>query len=219
MTLLRQFQKFYEDADFNGWKSERDGGSGLGYDTNGKPVESNKYRPWNPVAWNPSSDHPAIYVTWHDAVAFCQWLSHREGQTYRLPTEAEWEYACRAGSNHRFSYGNDPEQLTGYANTCDQDRRAASEKNGRKVLIAAFDKGMKTDKQIPFPYLSQSDGHAFTAPVGKYLPNAFGLFDLHGNAQEWCSDWYSEDYYSKSPVDDPQESILGHLACCSWRRL
>lgn len=205
-VTVQQFQKFYEDAEFK-LEIERDGKSGWGYDTDGKLVESDKYRPWQPVAWKTASNHPAIYVTWNDAVAFCQWLSHREGQSYRLPTEAEWEYACRAGSNHRFHFGDDTDQLIHYSNTCDLGRKTESEKRGHKVLLAAFENGIKTDKQIPFPYLSESDGYAFTAPVGQYRPNAFGLYDMHGNAREWCSDWF--DDYSKTLVDDPRGPSVG----------
>ena len=70
-------------------------------------------------------DHPVVYVSWNDAVAFCNWLSKREGKTYRLPTEAEWEYACRAGTNSRYYFGNDPEDLVYYANAADADRDTA----------------------------------------------------------------------------------------------
>jgi formylglycine-generating enzyme required for sulfatase activity len=129
-------------------------------------------------------DHPVVDVTWDDARLFCAWLSKKEGQRYRLPTEAEWEYACRAGTTTRFYNGDDPRKLVLVGNVAD----AAAKKEFPQWKDTA----------------EASDGHAFTAPVGKFKPNAFGLYDMHGNAYQWCSDWYGEHYYAHSPVDDPQ---------------
>ena len=116
-------------------------------------------------------------------MAFCKWLSGKEGKTYRLPTEAEWEYACRAGTTTRYYSGDDPETLAKVGNVED----AAA--------------------NLKFPHwtnaIKASDGYVFTAPVGKFKPNAFGLYDMHGNAWQWCSDWYDAKYYAKSPADDP----------------
>ena len=76
--------------------------------------------------------------------------------------------------------------------------------------MRSFDEhGNKTDKQIPFPFLKRRDGYAWTAPVGKFSPNAFGLYDMHGNVWQWCSDWFDEHYYEKSPVDDPKGPSVG----------
>ncbi len=207
-VTLGEFLKFYHDAKYK-IEAERDGKPSWGYENN-KLIESNRFRPWDPVAYKIEMNHPVIYVTWNDAVAFCEWLSKKEGQTYRLPTEAEWEYACRAGSNSRYSFGNDPEELVRFANAADKDRQNESEKGGGRSTIASFDKdGKKTDTNIPYPFLSRRDGYPWTAPVGKFRPNAFGLYDMHGNAWEWCSDWYAEDYYKTSPVDDPQGPSAG----------
>ena len=129
-----------------------------------------------------TDDHPVVNVTWNDAVAFCQWLSRKEGKTYRLPTEAEWEYACRAGTDTRYSNGDDPKQLAQVANVQDD---AGREK---------------------FPHVQEifvpKDGQ-LTSAVGGLAPNKLGLYDMHGNVWQWCADWYGEDYYAKSPVDDP----------------
>ena len=124
-----------------------------------------------------------VNVSWNDAVAFCKWLSRKEGKTYRLPTEAEWEYACRAGTTTRYYSGDDPETLAKVGNVADATAKAKFP--DWKCTIKA------------------SDGYVFTAPVGSFKPNAFGLYDMHGNAWQWCSDWYGEDYYAKSPTDDP----------------
>ena len=202
-VTLNEFLKFYHDAKYK-IEAERDGKPSWGYENN-RLVESIRFRPWDPVGWKIETNHPAIYVTWNDAVAFCEWLSKKEGQTYRLPTEAEWEYACRAGSNSRYSFGDEPEELIRFANAADADRKVGFE----NAKIATFADGKKTDTSIPFPFLSRRDGYAWTAPVGKFRPNAFGLYDMHGNAWEWCADWYAEDYYKESPVDDPQGPSAG----------
>lgn len=122
--------------------------------------------------------HPVVHVSWNDAVAFCNWLSSKSEDIYRLPTEAEWEYACRAGTTTAF--------YTGENLTTDQ-----ANYNGHYPL-PGFPKGKYLDR---------------TTPVGLYPPNAYGLYDMHGNVWEWCSDWYSKDYYktckSKGEVINP----------------
>jgi formylglycine-generating enzyme required for sulfatase activity len=112
-----------------------------------------------------SEDEPVVQVSWNDAVAFCKWLSDKEGRPFRLPTEAEWEYACRARSEARWCFGDDPTLL---------DQFAWNLKNA---------------------------GSAFH-PVGQKQPNAFGLFDMHGNAWEWCLDEFGP--YNAAPAIDPQ---------------
>ncbi len=140
---------------------------------------------WRNTGFPQADDHPVLNVTWNDANQMCQWLSQREGRKYRLPTEAEWEYACRAGTQTRYHIGQDPELLVQVANTFDAD----SEKNWPQWK----------------PYaLVHKDGFAFTAPVGSFAPNAFGLYDMHGNAWEWCSDWHGDNYYAESPLQDPK---------------
>ncbi len=133
---------------------------------------------------------PVVDVSWNDAVAFCDWLSRKEGKTYRLPTEAEWEYACRAGTTTRYWNGDDPERLTAIANVRDL---AARQKYGWANT------------------LSSSDGSASASGVGHYPPNNFGLYDMHGNASEWCSDWFSISYYREPPLPDPIGPPAGAL--------
>jgi len=87
----------------------------------------------------------------------------------------------------------------------DQDRRVGLENS----VIAVFDKNKKEDTNIPYPFLKGRDGYKWTAPVGKFKPNKFGLYDMHGNVWEWCSDWYEEKYYESSPKEDPQGPNAG----------
>ncbi len=122
---------------------------------------------------------PVDSVSWEEAVEFCRRLSAMEdeqqaGRDYRLPTEAEWEYACRGGTTTAFHFGF---ELDGRQANC----------NGNHPY------GTRTKA----PLL----GH--TARPGSYQPNAFGLYDMHGNVYEWCADWYDDGYYAKSPEDDP----------------
>jgi formylglycine-generating enzyme required for sulfatase activity len=121
--------------------------------------------------------YPVERVSWLDAVEFCKKLSAKENRTYRLPTEAEWEYACRAETKTVFHTGNDFN--SNLANI-----------NG--LSYSSYGK----EESGPF--------HRSTVKGGEYKANAFGLFDMHGNVQEWCSDWYSEDYYKNSAKNDPQ---------------
>jgi formylglycine-generating enzyme len=208
-VTLGEFQKFYQEAKYK-LDIERDGKPGAKYETSGKPTESSDFRPWAP-GWKIADDHPVVFVSWNDSVAFCQWLSKKEGKVYRLPTEAEWEYAARAGTNSRYACGNNPDDLVKYGNAADQDRRDGSD----SAVIPLFDQdGKKTDKTTPFPYLSGHDGYQWTAPVGKFQPNAFGLYDTHGNSWEWCSDWFDAHYYENSPVDDPQGPSTGAAHAC-----
>ncbi|MBF0438539.1 MAG: formylglycine-generating enzyme family protein [Magnetococcales bacterium] len=126
---------------------------------------------------------PVVNITWEDANSFATWLSGRGAVTFRLPTEAEWEYAARAGSTTLFPWGDEIAEGCRYANIGDT--------TAKKVW----------PKWNVFPC---SDGYAETAPVGMFLPNKFGLFDMIGNVWEWVSDWYSTTYYATSPKNDPK---------------
>jgi sulfatase modifying factor 1 len=183
-VTIAQFKKFVEAARYQA-ESDRDGTGGWGYNRTKNDFEGRKREySWRNPGFAQADDHPIVNVTWNDAVAFCDWLSEKERQQYRLPTEAEWEYACRAGGKTTYSTGDDTKQLAEAANMYDE--RTASVFPQWKEHTARG-----------------SDGFEFTAPAGSLQPNAFGIYDMHGNVWEWCSDWYGEDYYAKSPVDDP----------------
>jgi serine/threonine-protein kinase len=152
---------------------------------------------WKNPGWpgGQTPDHPVVNVTWNDANAFCAWLSEKESRTYTLPTEAEWEYACRAGSRTQFSCGDEVAGLRGVANLADASLRARIE---------------KPDKP---GFEDWNDKYPFTAPVGQFEPNHFGLCDMHGNVAEWCSDYYDEEYYLKDLMTDPQGPAFGKRGC------
>jgi formylglycine-generating enzyme len=202
-TRLKDFLAFYHSSDYR-IEAERDDKPRHGLDPNGRPIKSSGFRPWSP-GWEQNEDHPVNYVSWNDAIAFCEWLSKEEGRHYRLPTEAEWEYACRAGSRTRYSCGDDPEELTRVANVADQTTKS----RWPNAVVRTMQEGEIRDTDIPYPYLSGDDGYVHTAPVGRFEPNPFGLYDMHGNLWEWCQDWYDEHYYADSPTDDPQGPSAG----------
>jgi sulfatase modifying factor 1 len=133
--------------------------------------------PWKGKSYvKEGPNYAATYISWDDAVAYCKKLSEKESVTYRLPTEAEWEYACRAGTQTTWSFGDDEASLGDYAwhdkNAYDIDEKYAHE-------------------------------------VGLKKPNAFGLYDMHGNVFEWCHDYRGDDYYKQSPAKDPPGPTSG----------
>jgi formylglycine-generating enzyme required for sulfatase activity len=191
-VTIGQFKRFVEDAGFK-TEAERDGTGGWGYNPDIKYFEGRKLQySWRNPGFRQAGDHPVVNVTWGDCAAFCEWLSTKDGKKYRLPSEAEWEYACRAGTKTRYHNGDDPESLANVA--------------------ALFDS--KTARLFPqweTHAVKSSDAYEFTAPVGQFMPNDFGLFDMHGNVWEWCSDWYAEDYYARSPLKDPRGPETGKV--------
>jgi formylglycine-generating enzyme required for sulfatase activity len=181
-VTVGQFRKFVEAADYR-TEAERDGKGGYGWDEAAGQFKQDPKYTWRSPGFTQADDHPVVNVSWNDAVAFCDWLRQKEGQMYRLPTEAEWEYACRAGGTAKYWLGDDPEWLAVIGNVAD---------------------GTAKEKYPDWPTIKAKDGYVFTAPVGRFRANPFGLFDVHGNVLEWCSDGYESEYYKQSPVDDPK---------------
>src|SRR5262249_50032113 len=107
-VTVGQFRRFVADANYE-TDAEKDGQGGSGYNEEKKTFFENrnpKYT-WRHVGWEQTDDHPAVNVSWNDATAFCDWLSKKEDRHYRLPTEAEWEYSCRASSTTRYHTGDE----------------------------------------------------------------------------------------------------------------
>ncbi len=180
-VTVGQFRRFVEASRYR-TEAERNGRGGRGWNEARATFEVDPKYTWRDPGFPQTDEHPVTNVSWNDAVAFCEWLSTKEATIYRLPTEAEWEYACRAGTTTRYSSGADPETLAGVGNVADGTARA---KFPNWTTIAA------------------RDGYIFTAPVGTFRANAWGLHDMHGNVWEWCRDGYDGRYYQQSPGDDP----------------
>lgn len=199
-VTVGQFRRFLQVSGYQP-ESEADGSGGYGYNPAYDPALSvrgdafegrNPKYSWRNPGFSQDDDHPVVNVTWNDALAMCKWLSQAEGKTYRLPTEAEWEYAARAGTSTQYYTGDDPQSLLGAANIFDAD---AAKNWGRWSSYA----------------LAGHDDFAFTSPVGSFAPNAFGLYDMHGNAWEWTADWHDDHYYANSPLNDPQGPATGNV--------
>jgi formylglycine-generating enzyme required for sulfatase activity len=166
--------------------------------------ENRKGRSFRNPGFAQTPRHPVVGASWHDAAAYCEWLSKTTSKAYRLPSEAEWEYACRAGTTAKYHWG---EELTAEQVNC---------KTGD--LSAALLGETKGDEQA-----------VRTNVQGRYPANAWGLYDMHGNVQEWCEDeWH--DRYDGAPPDgsawltpgdeDPFRALRGgscwhYTAACS----
>ncbi len=169
-----QFAAFVKAKNYR-TDAEKDGKGGYGLNAKGEFEQKPEYT-WKNWGFPQTDDHPVVNVSWNDAVAFCEWLSAKEGKTYQLPSEAQWEYACRAGTTTPFHFG--------------------SVNDGKRANIDGnYPYGTETNG----PYLKG------TSRVGSYAENEFGLYDMHGNVWEWCQDGYDEgEYATRSGVtSDP----------------
>jgi|688.fasta_scaffold02669_10 sulfatase modifying factor 1 len=188
-VTVGQFRQFVADTKYR-TDGERDGIGAYGIDEAGKIEAMHARFTWKTPGFEQTDDHPVVDVSWQDATAFCRWLSTKEGKTYRLPTEAEWEYACRAGTDTPYAFGPDAEGLANAGNAADATARARYP--GWTIGIRA------------------EDGHVCTAPVGQFAANAFGLHDMHGNVWEWCADWYDPKGYANDKQTDPSGPVAGN---------
>jgi formylglycine-generating enzyme required for sulfatase activity len=132
------------------------------------------------VPAQPRDDHPASCIDWHDARAYAAWLALQTGQPYRLPSEAEWEYAAKAGSRALQAWGGAAQRHCRHANSND------------RATLARY--------PLAWRGVDCDDGFADVAPVGSFAPNAFGLHDMIGNVWEWAEDCSSLSYFGR-PVD------------------
>lgn len=197
-TVTRgQFRQFVKDT---GYKTDAEKREKIGPDIRYEGDIYNPHCSWQNPGFKQTDEHPVVNVDWDDAVAFCKWLSKKESKTYRLPTEAEWEYACRAGTTTRYHNGDDPESLAKVGNVADAASKARTLAGVPTIADPAV---MAKYSYIDNYMIKANDGYAFTAPVGSFKPNAFGLYDMHGNVCQICADWYSPKYYAESPAYDP----------------
>jgi formylglycine-generating enzyme required for sulfatase activity len=171
-----QFATFVAETGY-GTAAERAGWShGLESDGEWRRIEGLGWR--NP-GFAQGDDHPVVCVSLDDALAFCEWLGSREGRAYALPTEAQWEFACRAGATTAWHWGDGlpPEAAANVADATWSDRFGGAERP------------------------SFRDGFLYTSPVGRFTSNAWGIHDVHGNAAEWCADRFAE--YDPGALLDP----------------
>src|SRR5262249_5278878 len=138
-----QFRLFVDEEGYR-TEAEKDGKGGYGWNEEKKTFEQNPRYTWQSPGFEQTDEHPVVNVSWNDAQAFVGWLSRKEGETYRLPTEAEWEYACRAGTTTRYSCGDDPEGLVAVGNIADETAKV---------------------KYPDWTTIAARDGFVYTAPV------------------------------------------------------
>lgn len=193
-TTVAQFRQFVMAT---GYKTEAETGGGCWISAKSGGWKRRKENNWKnaelqaAASFQQTDKRPVTCVSWNDAQAFIQWLSKKEKKSYRLPTEAEWEYACRAGSTAPFAFGK-----------CISSDQANY--GGVDGLFSNCKTGYKLSRKKPLP-------------VASLAANAWGLFDMHGNAAEWCNDWYGP--YASRAATDPQGPSSGTdrvLRGCHW---
>ena len=178
-VTVGEFRRF---ADATGYRSEAEQGSGC-YVFNGK-WEGRPNASWRDPGFKQGSDHPVVCLSHHDALAYAKWLSRQTGRTYRLPSEAEWEYAARAGTATARPWGDAPEKTCDYANVADGT----------------------ANKAYPNWHTHPcEDGFVWTAPTGRFKPNGYGLYDVLGNVWEWTQDCWHPSYVGAPDDGRPRE--------------
>ncbi|MBU0499298.1 MAG: SUMF1/EgtB/PvdO family nonheme iron enzyme [Gammaproteobacteria bacterium] len=173
-----EFRKFVEAAQYK-TDAERSAGGAkgcAGITRRGK-LGFVKGLSWRNPGYEQSNEYPVTCVSWNDAMAFAEWLSRETGENYRLPSEAEWEYALRGGSETARWWGDAPEHACLYGNVADQTAKARW--GGWKYIHDC------------------NDRYALPAPVGQYRPNPFGLYDMSGNLGEWTCSGYAKEYENR----------------------
>lgn len=155
---------------------------GFSWIYDGKWIKKPGYT-WRKPGFYQNNRHPVVNVSWNDAEAMAKWLTKHSKGHFVLPSEAQWEYACRGGTQTARFWGNNPAQACTYANVADL--------SAAKVFPA-------------WTVHDCRDGYVYTAPVGSFQPNPFGLYDMIGNVWEWCADSYqSGEAYSEHHPDNP----------------
>jgi formylglycine-generating enzyme len=183
VVTVAQFRQFVNDTQYKTDAEKGDGGMIFSHkEERWTPQKGMK---WDTVPWQIADNQPVVFVSWNDAVEFCKWLSRKEKRTYRLPTEAEWEMACRGGQAWvRYPWGD---RLPGDHDTNFGDGSA----------------------KLPESLTTVNDGFRHVSPVTAFPPNGFGLYDMAGNVMQWVQDRYDRNYYDGSPLDDPQGPSSG----------
>jgi len=177
-VTVGQFKTFVEETGYI-TDAEEEGGGQI-FNTKDNRFELKRGSSWRNPGWTITDDQPVVVVSWNDAQAFVEWLTAKERLSYKLPTEAQWEYAARGGlAVAQFPWGD-------------------ALPDGRRANYA--------DKNADFEWRDRTadDGYKYVAPVASFEANAYGLYDMAGNVLEWVRDYYGEDYYRFSPEVDPE---------------
>jgi formylglycine-generating enzyme required for sulfatase activity len=153
-------------------------GAAYGWNAEKQEFERSDRFGWANPGFPQDDRHPVTCVSHADATAYVEWLARKTSKPYRLPTEAEWEYACRAGTKTARFWGDDRERAAEYANVADHSL----------ALAMGRDAGDREQ------FFQHDDGYPFTSPVGDFRPNKFGLYDMLGNVWEWCQDHWIPNY-------------------------
>lgn len=181
-VTVGDFREFVKET---GYRTEAERQDGC-HSWEGRGEVKKKEFNWHNPNFPQTERDPVTCVSWNDANEFIRWLNKKTGENYRLPTEAEWEYAARSGGKeYKYSWGNDG--LSG---------NIADDSAARELLGKADGQGY-------------DDGYAITAPAGSFSPNELGLYDMNGNVSEWVADWFGEDYYRKSARKNPEGARHG----------
>ena len=167
---------------------------------------------------NPSTSkgeqEPVEDVSWDDCQEFCKKLSQKLGQQFKLPTEAQWEYACRAGTTGDYAGDIDSMVFNPIRAMAGHESSSGYENNSDSMVWhennSGYDNNSDSLSGNDDTLEIQENGYvpprSLIYPVGRYKPNAWGLYDMHGNVREWCSDYYEATYYDRSPASDPENT-------------
>ncbi len=192
-VTVGQFKQFVKAADYQ-TEAEKSGGC---YYWTGSEWQQEAGKNWRTPGFTQTDEHPVVCVSWNDAVAYTEWLSNQTGQRYRLPTEAEWEYAARARTTTAYYWGDNADEGCRFANGADQTAKAQFNWTG---------------------IMECQDGYVYTAPTGRFQPNAWNLYDMSGNVWEWTCSEYDKDYSGAEQrcITDKNSNNISVLRGGSW---
>ena len=194
-VTVGEFRHFVEATGYSTEAEQQDGC----HCWSGGGEEKRKEFNWRNTNSPRTERHPVVCVSWNDTIEYIKWLNTQTRMRYRLPTEAEWEYAARSrGRYYRFAWGN-------------------GQPSDNIADVTAFRELLDVGKSGGY-----DDGYAFTSPVGSFRSNKLGLYDMSGNVYEWVSDWYEKDYSRISPRQNPQGPESGSIRIMrggSWNPL
>ena len=216
-----EFRDFVEESGYITDCEKKKEGKRIALLENGRwKFYSDSLASWKHVRYDQIDNHPVTFVSWMDAVNYCNWRSEKDNlkccykiigdsvfwdksaKGYRLLTEAEWEFAARSGGkNYKFVWGNDSIPMI-------NDQKAANIKDQTVQKVYAPE-----TNYLPC-WKDYEDGYIYTSPVGSFAPNELGLYDMCGNNYEWCWDWLDLNYYSVSPINNPDGPATGKVRAC-----